>query len=62
VEGRAYCECQVMDISKHGAKVVVELLSEVPNRFELAFFKGGQNRVCEVVWRSAKMLGVKFIF
>jgi hypothetical protein len=62
VEGRAHCECQVMDISKHGAKVIVALPSAFPDRFELAFFQGGQNRVCEVVWRRAKMLGVKFIF
>jgi hypothetical protein len=61
VEDRAHCECQVMDISKHGAKVIAEVLSEVSNRFELAFFPGGQNRVCEVVWRRGKMLGVKFI-
>jgi hypothetical protein len=51
-----------MDISKRGAKLVVELSSAVPDRFELAFFQGGQNRVCEVVWRRAKMLGVKLIF
>jgi hypothetical protein len=62
VEGRARCECQVLDISKHGAKVIVALPSAVPDRFELAFFQGDQNRVCEVVWRRAKMLGVKFIF
>ena len=60
VEGRAHCECQVLDISKHGAKVIVD--SVVPDRFELAFFEGGQHRVCEVVWRRVKMIGVKFIF
>jgi hypothetical protein len=59
VEGRAHCECQVLDISKHGAKVVAP--AAVPDRFELAFFQGGKNRVCEVVWRRAKMLGVKFV-
>lgn len=60
VEGRAHCECQVLDISKHGAKVMVD--SVVPNRFELAFSEGGQHRVCEVVWRRVKMIGVTFIF
>jgi hypothetical protein len=39
VEGRAHCECQVMDISKHGAKVIVALPSAIPDRFELAFSK-----------------------
>jgi hypothetical protein len=61
VEGRAHCECQVMDISKQGAKVIVEPLSAVPNRFALVFFQGDQTRVCEVIWRRDKILGVKFI-
>ena len=60
VAGRAHCECQVLDISTHGAKVIVA--SAVPDRFDLAFSEGGQHRVCEVVWRRAKMVGVKFIF
>jgi hypothetical protein len=60
VEGRAHCECQVLDISTHGAKVIVA--SAVPDRFDLAFSEGGRHRVCEVVWRRAKMIGVKFIF
>ena len=46
--------------SKNGAKIITE--EQVPNRFQLAFFQGGENRVCEVIWRRAKMLGVKFIF
>jgi PilZ domain len=58
--GRADRECQVLDISTQGAKIVVA--PAVPDHFELAFFEGGQNRVCEVVWRRAKMIGVKFIF
>jgi hypothetical protein len=62
VEGRAHCECQVLDISTHGAKVVAGTPSDVPDHFELAFSKGGQRRVCEVVWRRAKMLGIKFLF
>jgi hypothetical protein len=60
VEGRVHCECQVLDISKHGAKVIGALA--VPDHFELAFSEGGQHRVCEVAWRRAKVIGVKFIF
>jgi hypothetical protein len=61
-EGRVLYECQVLDISQQGAKVVVQTPSAVPDRFELAFFQGGQSRVCEVIWRRSKMLGVRFIF
>jgi hypothetical protein len=60
VQGRVHCECKVLDVSTNGAKVITE--EKVPDRFQLAFFQGGENRVCEVVWRRAKMLGVKFIF
>jgi hypothetical protein len=62
VQGRALCECQVLDISQHGAKVFVEVTPAIPDHFKLAFFQGGQNRVCEVVWRRSRMLGIKFIF
>ena len=60
VQGRVHCECKVLDVSKNGAKIITE--EQVPDRFQLAFFQGGENRVCEVIWRRAKMLGVKFIF
>jgi hypothetical protein len=39
VNGSARCECQVMDISTQGAKVVVEMPAAVPDDFELAFFQ-----------------------
>jgi hypothetical protein len=37
VAGRAHCECRVLDISTHGAKIVVA--PAVPDHFELAFFR-----------------------
>ena len=60
--GRADRECQVLDISPVGAKVVIEASASVPERFELAFFQSvDQRRVCEVVWRTGKVLGVRFV-
>jgi hypothetical protein len=61
VEGRALCECQVLDISANGAKIIAELPAAVPDRFELAFLEGSKSRVSDVVWRRAKMLGVRFV-
>jgi hypothetical protein len=49
-----------MDISRQGAKVIVEMPSTVPDTFELAFFQGGPKRICKVVWRRTKMIGIKF--
>jgi hypothetical protein len=62
LNGRAEHECQVMDISANGAKVVTPLASEIPARFTLALLKDDRNRRnCEVIWRRGKMLGVKFL-
>jgi len=60
--GQANQECDVMDISKKGAKIAVQLLSNVPQRFELAFLQDGtKRRACEVTWRRGKMIGVQFV-
>jgi hypothetical protein len=60
--GRADSECQVLDISPNGAKVVVALRSQLPQRFELAFQQDDRKRrACEVMWRRGKMVGVKFV-
>ena len=54
--------CQVLDVSKNGAKVLTEIPSEVPSRFELAFNEGDRrHRLCEVIWRRGKMIGVQFL-
>jgi hypothetical protein len=60
LQGRASNECQVMDVSKTGAKIIASTPSTVPDRFQLAFFQGQQARSCEVIWRHGKVLGVKF--
>jgi hypothetical protein len=62
MNGRADKECQILDISSHGAKLVVQAPSEIPACFELAIFQNDEKRrVCEVSWRRGKMLGVKFV-
>jgi hypothetical protein len=59
-DGAKTAECRVQDVSRQGAKIVVEMLSSVPNQFELAFSLSDNRRRCEVVWRRNKVLGVKF--
>ena len=60
--GQANQECQVMDISKTGAKIVVGVPPHVPQRFELAFLQDATKRqACEVIWRRGKMIGVQFV-
>jgi hypothetical protein len=41
VQDRAVAECEVMDISTNGAKIVATMPTGVPDRFHLAFFCGG---------------------
>ena len=60
--GQANQECDVMDISKNGAKIAVQPLSNVPQRFELAFLQDGtKRRACNVIWRRGQMIGVQFV-
>jgi hypothetical protein len=42
-------ECHLQDVSHHGAKVVVEMPSLIPNQFELALSLSNNRRRCEVV-------------
>jgi hypothetical protein len=60
VQNGATSECKVMDISRDGAKVVAATFATLPNRFHLTFSKGGETKNCEVIWRRAKVLGVRF--
>jgi hypothetical protein len=52
-------ECEVMDISQNGAKIVVETGSMISTRFELAF-GADSRRACDLVWRLGNTLGVRF--
>ena len=55
-----YLECRVHDLSQHGAMIVVESPSIVPDQFELAFHPTDRGRVCEVIWRRNRTIGVRF--
>jgi hypothetical protein len=60
LNGLAASECEIMDISNTGAKIVPDGSRVIPARFELAFAQG-KRHACEVVWRRGRMLGVKFV-
>jgi PilZ domain len=62
INGSATSECEVLDISQTGAKIMSNGTTAIPASFELAFVQGDQKRqTCEVVWRRGKMLGIKFV-
>jgi hypothetical protein len=55
-------ECQVMDVSLHGAKIVANVYAEIGSRFRLSLVPGAPKwQPCEVVWRRGKTLGIKSV-
>jgi hypothetical protein len=53
--------CTVRDISDTGARLRMESSLVVPDTFELIVEIDGLEANCEVVWRSAGEVGVKFL-
>ena len=55
-------ECFVLDVSPGGAKIVTDAPIEVSDQFILALVPTHPKRqLCEVVWRSDKTFGIKFL-
>jgi hypothetical protein len=60
--GFAARPCVVRDMSATGAKITVDDSNVLPGRLRLAFGRDARTgRNCDVVWRSGKSLGVKFV-
>jgi PilZ domain len=55
-------ECRVSDVSQNGAKIVVDVGTEIGTRFGLALVPNHPKRQrCEVVWRRGRTIGIKFV-
>jgi len=63
VEGSlANRECQLVDVSETGAKIVVDWGTELPTRFLLKrISNSAAHTVCDVMWRRGRILGIKFV-
>jgi hypothetical protein len=60
--GFAARQCKVLDLSASGAKLELDDPTSVPNKMKLAFSRDARTgRICEVVWRRGKTLGVRFV-
>jgi hypothetical protein len=53
--------CRVLDVSQNGAKVVTDMAAEIGTRIGLALVPH-RPRLCEIVWRRGRTLGIKFVF
>jgi hypothetical protein len=58
--GGAVITCLIRNLSDGGACLAVESPIGIPDTFNLVFDSGEPSRVCEVVWRKAKQIGVVF--
>jgi hypothetical protein len=55
-------ECQVLDVSLNGAKLVAEIDVAIGSTFKLSTVPHALVRQrCEVVWRHGKMFGAMFV-
>jgi hypothetical protein len=52
--------CIVRNVSDTGAKLEVERVAGVPDRFEL-LVPGHRPQACRVVWRAMKEMGVEYV-
>ena len=61
--GFAARQCNVLDLSATGAKVVLDDPGSVTtSKIRLAFARDARTgRDCEVVWRRGKTLGIRFL-
>jgi len=61
LEGNATVhDCRVLDVSQNGAKVVTDMAAEIGTRIGLALVPH-RPRLCEIVWRRGRTLGIKFV-
>jgi len=55
-------ECELLDVSETGAKILLDWATELPTRFLLKRIpNSAANTVCDVMWRRGRMLGIKFV-
>ena len=59
-EGESGYRCIVKDLSNGGVKISGVAVADVPDQFRLLIAGDSKTRICEVLWRKADSLGVKF--
>jgi hypothetical protein len=54
--------CTVMDVSQHGARIILSSPVELPEEFWLIFTRDRtKRRYCRIVWRSDTQVGVTYL-
>ena len=61
LDGQQIGECHVRDISAGGAMIVRSSADDLPSQFVLALSRNAQvRRHCQIVWKAANHIGVRF--
>lgn len=61
-DGSEARDCQLRDISVSGARLKVETIQDLPDKFTLLLAKIGKpRRRCRVAWRTETEAGVEFV-
>ena len=58
--GRAVITCLVRNLSDTGACLGVDNPIDIPDSFNLVFDSGEPSRMCRVIWRKQKQIGIAF--
>jgi len=58
---RAQNHCLVRDLSDTGACLGIENPIGIPDSFNLVFDSGEPSRMCQVIWRNKKQIGIAFL-
>ncbi|MFC5067747.1 PilZ domain-containing protein [Flaviflagellibacter deserti] len=53
-------ECKVRNLSATGACIEMPSTLGVPNHFTLKYDDGSPSKVCNVIWRTDKRMGLRF--
>jgi hypothetical protein len=53
-------DCIIRDRSESGARLDVDTVLGIPDRFELVFSDGSRPRQCRIRWKTGHALGVRF--
>jgi PilZ domain-containing protein len=58
--GYSVYDCRVKNLSESGALLEMASLLGIPNRFEIALEATAARRLCTVMWRTDRLMGVAF--
>ena len=58
--GRGVITCLVRNLSDTGACLGIDSPIGIPDSFNLVFDSGEPSRMCQVIWRKDKQIGIAF--